>query len=406
MNRQADPDATGDVDDLLASVGLGHGRRRTLAGSWQNGGRRTKPKRSSPQPLAKHSSARASATTAVSGNAVQRTAPENNLAVVRVPGWQRYDWLRHGFSTRAGGVSSIYGPDTGEGTLNLGWTEHDEAVNVAENRRRFLAEVAGVDTRAALSPRSRHSVPCSLFPASCLVTLRQVHSGMLRVVESEAGTLREQSFAGHLQTPAGRAVLRGDAMMTDVPGVFLGIQTADCVPVLIADVRKRAVAAFHAGWRGTLARIVERGIGTMRLRYGSRPQDLVAVVGPSIGPCCYAVGEEMRTEFESQFAYAPQLFTEVFDSDPVRDKYPLLFLTARAPGHSDIGPQVHLDLWQANRRQLLDAGIPASRITVVGECTACAGLGTAAGRKFFSHRAECGFTGRMLSVVGIARAVR
>ena len=124
---------------------------------------------------------------------------------------------------------------------------------------------------------------------------------MVRIVE--AG---DRAHPARLQTADGRAVLRGDGMMTNVPGVFLGIQTADCVPVLVADVRRRAVAAFHAGWRGTLARIVERGIGTMRLRYGSRPQDLLAAVGPSIGPCCYAVGEEVRHEFESQFAYAPR----------------------------------------------------------------------------------------------------
>lgn len=128
----------------------------------------------------------------------------------------------------------------------------------------------------------------------------------------------------------------------------------------------------------------------------------MAVVGPSIGPCCYAVGEEVRHEFESQFAYARELFSEVHDSNPVRKKYPMLFLTARAPGHSNIGPQIHLDLWEANRRQLLDAGVPARRITVIGECTACTGLGTAAGRKYFSHRAESGFTGRMMAVVGVA----
>ncbi len=185
---------------------------------------------------------------------------------------------------------------------------------------------------------------------------------------------------GHpiLETAEGRAVLRGDGMMTDVPGVMLGVQVADCVPVLVADVKRKAVAAFHAGWRGTLARIVERGIGRMRLRYGSRPEDLIAAVGPSIGPCCYSVGEEVRFEFESQFAYAPELFSEVYDSDPVRDKYPLLFLTARAPGHSNIGPQIHLDLWEANRRQLLDAGLKEKRITVVGECYGlCAGGRTA-----------------------------
>jgi copper oxidase (laccase) domain-containing protein len=160
------------------------------------------------------------------------------------------------------------------------------------------------------------------------------------------------------------------------------------------------VAAFHAGWRGTLARIVERGIGTMRLRYGSRPEDLVAAVGPGIGACCYAVGEDVRFEFESQFAYGRDLFSEVYDSDPVRDKYPLLFMTARAPGHSDIGPQIHVDLWEANRRQLLDAGVGAGDITVIGECTGCAREKNGE-RRYYSHRMEHGYAGRMMGVIGV-----
>jgi len=375
MKQKKDQEATAEVDDLLRSVGLGHGRRSTLAGTWQNGERRAR-KPSAPQGVLKR--------------------PETALHVdlVRAPGWQRVPWLRHGFSTRAGGISSIYDHGSGDqgssaGSLNLGWTPQDEAANVAENRRRFMAAIFK-------SSDNPEKAPDSLSPVPCLVTLRQLHSGLIRTVESSDGALE-----GRLQTADGRAVLRGDGAMTDLPGVLLGIQTADCVPVLLADVRRHAVAAFHAGWRGTLARIVERGVGTMRLRYGSRPQDLLAVVGPSIGPCCYAVGEEVRLEFESQFAYAPQLLSEVYDSDPVRDKYPLLFLTARAPGHSNIGPQIHLDLWEANRRQLLDAGIPAKRITVVGECTACAGAGTAAGRKYFSHRAESGFAGRMMAAIGV-----
>jgi YfiH family protein len=370
MKQPLDTDATGEVDDLLRSVGLGHGRRKTLAGSWQNGERRAR------RPPA------ASQGTLTGPEAVK------HIELLRAPDWQRFPWLRHGFSTRSGGVSTIYDQGTDLRSLNLGWTQQDEAANVAENRRRFLAAAFKSSDNPETAPRSH-------FPSSCLVTLRQFHSGLVRIVEADSAP------GNRLQTADGRAVLRGDGAMTDLPGVLLGIQTADCVPVLLADVRRRAVAAFHAGWRGTLARIVERGVGTMRLRYGSRPQDLLAVVGPSIGPCCYAVGEELRFEFESQFAYAPQLFSEVYDSDPVREKYPLLFLTARAPGHSNIGPQIHLDLWQANRRQLLDAGIPDKRITVVGECSACAGLGTAAGRKYFSHRAENGFTGRMLSVVGV-----
>jgi YfiH family protein len=389
MNRQNDAQATGEVDDLLASVGLGHGRRKTLAGSWHNGERRARPSRASRETVPGHAATRCR-------DAARHVEP------VRAPGWLRYAWLRHGFSTRAAGVSSIYNSGAGEdsgagvGSLNLGWTEQDDPANVAENRRRFMAAVFSRSIDSGTTSCSGPAIPYSLLPDPSLVTLRQFHSGMLRIVERE-----DLAQSARLRTADGRAVLRGDGIMTNLPGVFLGIQTADCVPVLVADVRRRAVAAFHAGWRGTLARIVERGIGTMRLRYGSRPEDLVAAIGPSIGPCCYSVGEELRFEFESQFAYAPQLFSEVYDSDPVRDKYPLLFLTARAPGHSNIGPQIHLDLWEANRRQLLDAGIPAKRITVIGECTACAGLGTAAGRKYFSHRAESGFTGRMMAVVGV-----
>ncbi len=243
---------------------------------------------------------------------------------------------------------------------------------------RFLEAVSGVSRGVAARSGVR------------MATLRQTHTGVVRIIEAGESPL---------QTPEGKAVLRGDGAMTDVPGLVLGVQVADCVPVLVADMRRRAVAAFHAGWRGTLQRIVERGVGRMRLRYGSRPEDLVAAVGPSIGACCYSVGEEVRQEFECQFAYGDQLFREVFDSDPVKLKYPMLFLSARAPGHSSLGPQIHLDLWEANRRQLLDAGLKEKRISVTGECTACTRVD---GRlKYFSHRGESGFTGRMMAAIGI-----
>jgi hypothetical protein len=221
--------------------------------------------------------------------------------------------------------------------------------------------------------------------------MRQFHSGRVAVSED---------LPGSLATKDGKAVVRADALLTETPGRMLGVLTADCVPVLIADTRQRVVGGFHAGWRGTLARIVERGVGTMRLRFGSRPEDLTAAIGPAIRACCFAVGEEVRFDFGSQFAYAPELFSEVYDSDPVRDKYPLLFLTARAPGHSNIGPQIHLDLHEANRRQLLDAGLRANAIHLVAECTACSRLPDGR-RKYFSHRGEHGFTGRMLSVIGV-----
>ena len=294
-----------------------------------------------------------------------------------VEGWERYGWLRHGFSVRSGGFSTVYGKKS----LNLGWTKEDDPALVARNRARFVRFFDGKNTK-------KH--------AFRMVTMRQFHSGMSRVVREADGALK-----GQLETVEGKARLRADGLMTDLPGVLLGVQTADCVPVLVADVKKRVVAAFHAGWRGTLARIVERGIGTMRLEYGSRPEDLVAAVGPAIGPCCYSVGEEVVSEFGSQFRYAERLFSEVYDADPVREKYPMLFLTARAPGHSKIGPQIHLDLWEANRRQLLDAGLRKKRVTVVGECTACS-RDAKGERKYFSHRDEHGFTGRMMSVVGVA----
>jgi YfiH family protein len=183
--------------------------------------------------------------------------------------------------------------------------------------------------------------------------------------------------------------------MTDEPGLLLGIQTADCIPVLVADRKRRAVAAFHAGWRGTVKRIVEGGVGRMRLEFGSRPEDLIAAIGPGIGPCCYAVGEETLAEFESQFAYARELFREVDDADEVRRKYPMLFLTQRAPGHSPIGPNLHLDLVEANRRQLLTAGLKPQAIHSVGGCTQCHR------ELFFSHRGSQGRAGRMMSVIGI-----
>ena len=214
-----------------------------------------------------------------------------------------------------------------------------------------------------------------------LVTLRQIHSNLV-VRASSADALRERPW-------------KGDGLMTAEPGVLLGIQTADCIPVLVADRKRRTVAAFHAGWRGTVKRIVEMGVGRMRLEFGSRPEDLVAAIGPGIGACCYAVGEEVLSSFESQFSYARQLFREVYDADPVRKKYPMLFLTQRAPGHSAIGPELHLDLVEANRRQLMDAGLKARVIRVVGGCTSCQP------DLFFSHRAAHGHAGRMLSVIGI-----
>jgi YfiH family protein len=284
------------------------------------------------------------------------------IAAWEKPGRQAIPWLWHGFSTHQGGLSRAYCAEDAPGELNLGFTAADDRETVARNRRRLAEAVTG-------------------DPATPLVTLRQIHSSVLVL-----------GGAPHAARPA---PCKGDGLMTDEPGILLGVQTADCIPVLVADRKRHAVAAFHAGWRGTVKRIVEAGVGRMRLEFGSRPEDMVAAIGPGIGVCCYAVGEEVRSSFESQFAYAGELFHEVYDTDPVRNKYPMLFLTQRAPGHSEIGPSLHVDLIEANRRQLLDAGLKPRSIHVAGGCTNCHR------ELFFSHRASQGHAGRMMSVIGI-----
>ena len=241
-------------------------------------------------------------------------------------------------------------------------TKEDSAANVESNRARFL--------RAIGAAEQGHSWP--------LVAPRQIHSDLIHVIRS-----------------AKPEQLAGDGLITNLPQLALGIRTADCFPVLLVDKRNRAVGAFHAGWRGTVQRIVEKGVGALRREYGSRPEDIYAVIGPGIQKCCYEVGDDLRAQFESQFPYARELFHEVQESDPVRKKYPLLFMNQRPPGHGDLCIKLHLDLREANRRQLLEAGVPEKQITAMTACTACDTT------QFFSHRAEKGRTGRMMAVVGI-----
>jgi polyphenol oxidase len=283
---------------------------------------------------------------------------QSTVTVLQAPALKKIPWLIHGFSTRLGGASTCYG----KRTLNLGFTKDDARENVEKNRRKLLLVLGAAD--------GRNSWP--------MVALKQIHSDLIHVV--------------HAPEP-GR--VNGDGLITNVPGVALAIMTADCLPVLLVDRRNKAVGAFHAGWRGTVQRIVEKGLGIMRHEFGTRPQDVFAAIGPGIQQCCYEVGEELRSQFESQFSYGAELFHEVRDSDPVHEKYPLLFMNMRAPGHGDLCIKLHLDLREANRRQLIAAGVPARQITALNDCTACDT------RHFFSHRAEKGRTGRMMAVIGI-----
>ncbi|MBV9610633.1 MAG: peptidoglycan editing factor PgeF [Acidobacteria bacterium] len=263
-------------------------------------------------------------------------------------------WGVHGFSTRPGGVSNAYCGNA----LNLGFTREDTRDAVEHNRTTLLRELG-----------------CERWP---LVTLRQVHSDVI-----------------HNVTRVSSAPLTGDGLVTDTSGILLAVQTADCLPVLLLDVKHHAVGAFHAGWRGTLARIIEKGIGVMRRDFGTDPADIHAAIGPGIGVCCYEVGDEVRDKFAGQFPYAVALFQEFENRDAVREKYPLMFMNARAPGHGDPGHKLHLDLGEANLRQLLSAGVKEENIRAVAMCTAC--------RQdlFFSYRVAKGPTGRQLGLVGI-----
>jgi polyphenol oxidase len=267
-------------------------------------------------------------------------------------------WLIHGFSTRPGGFSRAYG----KGSLNLGFTREDSPQAIKQNRAGFLRQLGAV--------RKGREWP--------LVTLRQIHSDLI-----------------HCVSVVPEPNLTGDGLITQTPGLLLAILTADCLPVILVDTKRRAVGVFHAGWRGTMKRIVEKGVGEMHRWFDTHPRDLKAAIGPGVRGCCYAVGPEVRTQFESQFEYGSKLFREVEESDPVREKYPLLFLTARAPGHSELPKKIFLDLAEANRRQLLAAGVAAKNISASPLCTSCRT------DLLFSYRAEKGVTGRMMAAVGI-----
>jgi polyphenol oxidase len=307
---------------------------------------------------------------------------QSKLTILRAEHLGQIPWLVHGFSTRMGGFSRTYG----KGDLNLGLTKDDRRADVEKNRAAFLralgAYPSGRPTHGSRQDPCEDSRPRLSGRAQLdswqLVTLRQMHSGLVHCVDS-----------------APEAPLSGDGLITETPGLLLAIQTADCLPVILVDTRRRAVGVFHAGWRGTVQRIVAKGVGEMQRWFGTRARDLKAAIGPGIQGCCYEVGEEVRTKFESQFTYAASLFREVKESDPVREKYPLLFLTARAPGHGELPPKIFLDLVEPNRRQLLDAGVPAKNIESLPLCTSCHT------DLLFSYRAEKGKTGRLMGVAGI-----
>ncbi len=174
-----------------------------------------------------------------------------------------------------------------------------------------------------------------------LATVKQIHSSECMTAEGRTGEL-------------GRA----DALLENAPGAVVAVKTADCVPILLVDERRHAVAAVHAGWRGTAAGIAGRAVAAMRERFGTAPEDLHAAIGPAIGVCCYEVGPEVAAQFGRE-------------------------------------GRVHLDLPAENRRQLVEAGVAAERIYLSGLCTMCLR------EELHSFRRDAAAAGRQYSFAGI-----
>ena len=236
------------------------------------------------------------------------------------------------FSTRLGGVSrGAYE------SLNLGLKSGDEPGRVVRNTRLFW-EATGLDS-------SRH------------VRTEQVHSDVVAVV-----TERE---------PLGTAQ-GADALVTRVPRVPLVAYFADCTPVFFLDPVTRSGGIAHAGWRGTVKGIVSRVVDMMESEFGSNPRDLLAVIGPSIGPCCYVVGEEVRRAAAKGLPWADSVLIEAKGGGPE--------------------PAWKFDMWGANRRLLVDAGMEPGNISCWRICTSC--------RRdmFFSYRRDGPHSGRMAGV--------
>lgn len=270
---------------------------------------------------------------------------------MRLVPFKRLPWLVHAFSTRFGGASNLEGSNV----LNLGFMDWDERKNVLENRQRFQSAIAAKEFS--------------------LVPLKQVHSDLIHRFSSVSS---EPTF--------------GDASATNTPNLLLSVQTADCVPILLVDPKRHAVAAIHAGWRGTLSRVTGKTVGRMRQEFGSKPSDLLAAIGPSIGPCCYEVGVELVTKFTALFLDGHEYFDEPRTGD---EPNPIQWLNMKPPGHQPPPKNVHLDLRKANISQLETAGIRPANIYTSDLCTACND------DLLFSYRREGAISGRSMSVIGI-----
>ncbi|MDR1702916.1 MAG: peptidoglycan editing factor PgeF [Sporomusaceae bacterium] len=244
--------------------------------------------------------------------------------------------LKHGISTRLGGVSQA--PYR---SLNLGIGTKDAKEAIWRNRELFC-EALGLDATQA-------------------VTTYQVHGDKVHVVTAaDAG---QKGVFPHTVLPD------TDALITNVPGIPLMLFFADCVPIIIYDPVKKAVGVCHAGWKGTMANIAAKTLGMMQKEYGTNPCDCLAAVAPSIGPCCYEVDQVVIDSLIKSFPAEIEPPTFAAMVTPKNEKW-------------------LLNLWEVNRIKLTESGILAKNIAVSSVCTACNTP------LFFSHRAENGTTGR------------
>lgn len=270
---------------------------------------------------------------------------DDDLPLVHFPGLAAFPGLVHAVSTRRGGVSD--GPFA---SLNLGWTVGDERENVEANYRRLAASLG--------------------LPREHLTTTWQVHGNIIvRVGAADRGSM----------------IAKADGIITDQPDLPLTQRYADCTPVLVYDPQRHAIGLVHAGWRGAVAGVTSALVQAMAQAFDSDPARLVAVVGPAIGPCCYEVGPEVVAAVQGALADSAGLL--IWPGDRAGGRPAPAARSAEAP-HND---RPHFDLWQANRRQLAQAGV--QQIEVAGVCTRC--------RRdtYFSHRGDGGRTGRFAAVM-------
>jgi len=252
----------------------------------------------------------------------------DGLPAYQFEAWQNQPHLVHTIFTRHGGFSR-----PPYATLNLSRAVGDDPSVVEHNHTRIYR---------ALDISRSQVVQCHLM-----------HGSVVRVVKAQAGEVQ--------LAPA-------DGLVTAQPGIMLSMRFADCVPILLHDPRRKAVGLVHAGWRGTLQNVVAAAVRAMSEHLGCAAQDITALIGPSIGPCCYEVGAEVAQAFS---AALPELSPALLHRD---------------------GRRLYLDLWQANHRQLLAAGV--GQVYNMELCTACHR------DLFFSHRGDGGRTGRFGVVLG------